>query len=454
MPGPSIRSRVARALWPALAAWVVGAQAASVCDDPTSTPPPQPPGWQATQRLSSASSGPVTTVEPALATNAGGAIVVAWHATQPRPGTQPPVYENRPYVARLPSCPLAVKALEPTVSVWQLPDAPVVLAIDAQGRAMAVWRHDLDGVSAGLMASETAPGVDWSAGTMVAGGLGDRPVVYRLGMAADGHAFLAWTDRDKGLRVQRRLPAGGWTFPTLMEGPKVYTDTFELAVSSGGSAFVHWTTELGPNRSYVRRYANGAWSPVRELPASHNKPGRLAVNAAGRALVASWNWGMGQIPIVNTFEPASGWGPDVTVPSFERPLALALDDAGRAVMVGGPLGNGIAAVRRPDGTWLAPVVMGGIAEWPKLFEDGVLDVGIDGLGRALVVWHEANVIWARHHRGECSGLTLNCGWGPATALSTGPVAAVGRPRVAVWADGRAVAVWRQGSDVYLRRYQP
>ena len=111
-------------------------------------------------------------------------------------------------------------------------------------------------------------------------------------------------------------------------------------------------------------------------------------------------------------------------------------------------------VWRPDGAWRAPVVMGGIADWPKLHHDGVLDVGIDGLGRALVVWHEANVIWARHHRGECSGLTLNCGWGPATALSTGPVAAVGRPRVAVWADGRAVVVWRQGSDVYLRRYQP
>lgn len=97
---------------------------------------------------------------------------------------------------------------------------------------------------------------------------------------------------------------------------------------------------------------------------------------------------------------------------------------------------------------------GGIAEWPEVYDEPLADLGIDGQGRALVVWHEAGVIWARHHRGECTGLTFNCGWGPAVAVSEGPLAAVGRPRAAVWADGRAVVVWRQGTDIYLRRYQP
>lgn len=442
-------ARATRCL-PVLAAAWLGASRAAPCLEPLPPPPAPPPGWQATEQLSSPATGPVTTSAPALAVNAKGTVLVAWHARQPKPLTQPPVYEDRVQVARHTRCEgWTSGTLGPALS---LPPqgAPVEAAIDAQGRAWVAWRAALPGHTP-LVVSEAAPGGDFDFGSVVAAGaMSDLPITYRLGVTGNGEAFLAWTDSQQGLQLVRRPSAGAWTAPLQLEGPAtVYTLSFGLAVSTGGSAVVHWST--GDFKGHVRRYAGG-WSAVHHLAAQPSLPGPLAVDATGRAVVVRWQ--IGKSPRVSDYDPAFGWSPDVAVAGFERSLGVALDSSGRAVMFGGPAGNGIAVVRRPDGAWRAPAVMGGIDGWPQVYQEPVADIGIDGNGRALMVWLESGVVWARHHRGECTGWNLNCGWGPTVALSAGPLPAEGRPRAAVAADGRAVVVWRQGTDLFLRRYQP
>ena len=212
-----------------------------------------------------------------------------------------------------------------------------------------------------------------------------------------------------------------------------------VAVDAGGDAFAAWTRS-GTVQA-AERPAGGTWSAAQAL--SGNCLGahsvRLAVNAAGRAVVV-WECSKGGNTSVQASTRAAGrsWsGPhDLSAPGQDAHVPqVALDRAGDTLAVWAR-SNGTdvivqAALQRPSGAWLAPEDVSG----PGLDVDRP-DVALDSHGNGVAVWQSSDGynsvirVAARSAAGS---------WSTSQALSSDGYSE--RPQVRVDSAGGAVAVW-------------
>jgi len=240
----------------------------------------------------------------------------------------------------------------------------------------------------------------------------------------------------------------------------------------------------------------------------------LAVNASGAA-VAVWEQyepGKGQI-WTNRFDPKTGWGTPEMLWTYDQPVRypqVALDPSGNAITIWQADGYGerssIWSSRySPDGDWTAaepidPDFLGnradprvamddrgnGMAVWgrwdgenssavarrfapsegwgaiQRLDDDRVLYAGaprvaVDPEGNAIVIWNGDDGQRANIHANYFS---VKDGWGPPENIDNRTVGSAGQHQVAMDAEGNAIAVWRQdsevgeGSKIFANRFTP
>lgn len=266
------------------------------------------------------------------------------------------------------------------------------VAVNADGKAVAVWEQPGSGVLDSIMASYYTPGIGWSSVVTIETGSGhaEEPVVsidlagnaISIWKQTDGNAFSIWANR---------FTAGlGWGTATVIEAGVSPTFSPALAMDGSGNALAVW---LQPSTLLANRFEPGTgWKGTTLVSAGFAAPPDIAMNADGKAVVV---WGDGDHILASRYSSGTGWSPPTRV------------DVGLDPITGTPN--------------------------PK--------ITIDSAGTAITIWQN------RTSRFTGNYSTLTSGWQTPTVLSpTGccPFAEV-LFRISSASTGNAVAVWREGN---------
>jgi hypothetical protein len=235
-------------------------------------------------------------------------------------------------------------------------------------------------------------------------------------------------------------------------------------MGADGSAVVVWTQFDGErgdiwSNCYTRR---DGWSFARSIETSLRDATtpQVAVDARGNA-VAVWEQSDGMRYAIwsNRYTPSAGWG------VAERIEAEQADDATNPQVAVDARGNAVAVWEQSDGTrfdvWsnrYTPSARWGVPERIETEEAGDAsspEVGVDAEGNAFAVWEQfagaRSGIWSNRY-------TPSRGWGTAERIDAANTADAREPRVAVGPAGSAVSVWRQsgttGDGIWSNRYTP
>jgi hypothetical protein len=175
------------------------------------------------------------------------------------------------------------------------------------------------------------------------------------------------------------------------------------------------------------------------------------------------------LPIVGCDDPGGvgGTGGAVTDGQWDEPTVIEVHEAGYVdsprVAVD-PSGNAIAVWSQRDGAGVSTIMANRFtpaAGWNAaelLTTDDAGDyadsprVAIDANGNAIAVWTQAGRTWANR-------FTPAAGWGVAERIATEDASGLSDPpQVAIDANGNAIAVWIQvgavGLDVWFNRFSP
>lgn len=324
-------------------------------------------------------------------------------------------------------------------------DGPHV-AMDARGNAIAVW-YQQDGVMRNIWASRYERATGWSAPFTIEqnAALADSP---QVAMDADGNAIAVWIQMHVGapsLWASRFTPAGGWEAPELLElmdGSAAITP--RIAMNAAGDAVVAWYQQEATTNVYVNRFVPGSgWQGVQSIeahPLQAQLPG-VAVTPSGHAVVAWQQRDVGGTwDLFASSAPAGGaWSTPVAVEQAGGDVAgfdLAAAPDGSVVAAWRQVGGQYqcwAAFFRADGGWAQPHRL----DSEPTACHGVR-VAADSLGGAQFVWSQdvgaTTAIWSNRYAPAT-------GWGTAATLTTGGEAL--EPAISVDAVGNALATWMQ-----------
>jgi hypothetical protein len=285
--------------------------------------------------------------------------------------------------------PLAVHTARPGLT----PD----VAIDGQGRAVAVWSQGV-GSAFRPFASFYTPYVGWTVPVeleTVRAGNAEQPAVA---MNAAGRAVAVWVLRNGAqadLYAAEYAPGGGWSSPRMVESRTEPVSTPRVTVDDAGNALAVWRQSDGTAESAwaARLMVGVGWSAplLLELDAGATTAPALASVPTGEALVAWTQPDAGGTARVRAsrFAPDTGWTVADQLPgaATQAPVAVALSLDGSAVLVfRGPMGaapsiSAFAARYVPGAGWSPAVELGAAlssAEEPS--------VAMDPWGRALAAW--------------------------------------------------------------------
>lgn len=281
-----------------------------------------------------------------------------------------------------------------------------VLAKHPRGQSLVVGADDVTTVvwSTGVPGRriETVrrgPGGRW--GTPVVIGRGVSPAVRADGA---GNVTVAWISQRRGttdgVRAAGRPARGHWSDPVRLSrdrripGYVPAADGVQgashvaLAAGAGGAVEVAWdwaSSELG-QRSRIQsahRQPGGAWTgPQDATPASGANTPQVGVDERGDVVLLSVRQAFGHPQVVSVRRrPAGGaWSEPVTVASEGYGPILAVDRAGRAIVVLTPDFNRVRAVTMPAaGRWGRPHHLS-----PRGVEIRDYDLALSGSGDAAV----------------------------------------------------------------------
>lgn len=232
------------------------------------------------------------------------------------------------------------------------------VAIDAAGRAVAVWRR-LDGRTGEhhLWSSRaTAAGV-WSAPERLESNAGSVAEIRLAVDRSSGRGMVSWiqTGATVDLRARALDPATGWGAAALVESGAGMVGVSSVGVDANGNAVAVWS-QIGPATGFSI-FANrftlaGGWGTAglietNEVIGSVDGDPIVAVGPAGDA-VAVWKRSNGTSGHLwtNRFGVASGWGAAVqlvTDAGVDQSIGrhdLAMDANGNAVLVWGQIDLG------------------------------------------------------------------------------------------------------------------
>lgn len=382
-----------------------------------------------------------------------------------------------------------VTGLSPTTELVSSPGNPVQelnAGIDDQGRAAVGWREYSNEPSTGgqyvLNAASQQYGSAWGSIQRIDGPARNSiPDIFEIGVSRTGKRLLLWTDHAVQLTDIDHASDGPFT-----PSPGNSSEHAEFAFESGGAAWVVWDTwDFSGQAIGTRRLsAAGTWGdPVAlgQTSASSRCAEHLAVADDGSVMVLFPAMVQSiETLIARRFTPISGWS---------DPRALdTVGSNGTATMIGAsvamdPEGNALAVwatettvmVGRDGG----PTVNHPQSElrsqrftvsdgWAAEHETLDVPVGIPGTlpnasfaanRRALALDDAANgflVVVTEGGEVRAARWLAGSGWQPSMTLGTVPLqewpSPSAAPQLSVNKNGRAVALWRNGSNLIMRRF--
>jgi Divergent InlB B-repeat domain len=261
---------------------------------------------------------------------------------------------------------------------------PVLTAIDASGRVLAVWYQWSQPVGGPrrLMANRYLPGAGWGVPVEVAPAGPTRALLEpQLALdPASGQAMLAWVQREAPgatytVQSRRFEPSAGWG-PVQLVADRLGGLGLRVGMDGQGRSLAVWTfvEPTGVFKLQASRHQpGGPWSAPQRIGSdtSFDAYASLAVAPGGDALVVAG--GFGSDLWSNRFSGATGtWGQAATVVEdsrTDRTLVypeVAIDSSGRAVMVWNQLdtangGTSTMVSRRYASGWAATDVPLGAA---------------------------------------------------------------------------------------------
>jgi hypothetical protein len=277
---------------------------------------------------------------------------------------------------------------------------------------------------------------------------------------------VVWEQVASSIWSNRYTVGSGWeTAASLDNGDGGHATDPHIAIDLNGNAIAVWhqSDGLRENIWSNRSTPDGGWDTAELIETDdygHAGDPRVAMDPEGNA-IAVWHQsdGLRANILANWFRPDDGWG---------TARRIEMDDAGEGRLPDVAMdssGNAIVVWHQSNGTrfdiWSNRLSTNGAlsaAERIETNDEGDATdarVGIDADGHAIAVWKQFDGItvdiWSNRY-------TPGVGWGTARRIERNDQGDALSPRVAVSANGDAVAVWPQfdGSryDVWSNAYTP
>lgn len=301
-----------------------------------------------------------------------------------------------------------------------------------------------------------------------------------LTAAADtGHTFSGWGGACSGTVSTCTLPitqsrsvvasfatqtaAVAWGAALAVESSgdfNVHPQYHLNAISSNGNAMVIWQQsdglpDGGVSKVWSRYYVAGqGWGPVMQVPGLQDfnsrwlVGGKLFLDPQGMA-----TWIRPDLD-VRRYTAANGWsGPILppTRPSGAGQFSAGVMHANGDISVVTTLSDVYQITLSANGPWQT---------WTRIDSSGALDTDVADIARssdgsAMVIWSERNPGDSNYSM-KAARYVPGSGFGAPVTIdnSLDSVASDSPPRVAMDASGNAMAVWRQGSSIWVNQFSP
>jgi hypothetical protein len=278
-----------------------------------------------------------------------------------------------------------------------------------------------------------------------AGVTASRPLIATDGT---GDVVAIWRELDGDSSVIRAAtrPKGGDWSSERVSARAPDTESPALAMDGDGNAVAAWHRSDGGS-SVVQaavRPAGGGWSAPEDLSSAEDPAFDVELAAEHGRIAAVWVVLHNRHTLIrSSTRPVDGaWSPPQTIAGpVGNPgsPAIALDDRGGAVAAW-RWSNGAyrvvqAASMTPEGTWSTPTVLSGAsrnATPPRL--------AMDADGRAIAGWLRSNGDWTV---AQVASRSPDGSWGQPVSLSTRAGNARGLD-LDMTRDGHAIVSWKQG----------
>ena len=223
-------------------------------------------------------------------------------------------------------------AVRPAGGSWQQPQelanpelaGRLGVAIDPQGRAIAIWQEGEDSDALNVVASLRPAGGQWSAGKPLTDSAVLDPAV---GVDGAGSITVAWIRDGLPQVVERPIASGTWQ-PSRSLSLFSDASSLKLAVGRDGTSAVIWIREGHPYAAV--RSAAGAWTGAEKLAGSEAGNPAVTVTRTG-TVAAAWQTDDGAVEAA-VHPPGGGWSAAGGIGSGFAPR-LAADAAGNVVAV-------------------------------------------------------------------------------------------------------------------------
>lgn len=287
----------------------------------------------------------------------------------------------------------------------------------------------------------------------------------QIAVDAAGRALAVWEQfEDSRHKIwANRFDGTSWEEAEIIEtGTGGTASAPDVAINAGGQAFAVWTQFDGTRDNVsVNRFDGSAWETAEVIDVDDGGSSRapqIAIDAAGRAIVVwaqfdgSWyrilarrfdgsNWGAAELIEADN----SGRLGDASAPQ------IVLDANGRALAVWEQFDgsrNNIWSNRFDGSAWGTP----GRIQTDVASDASAPQIAINPDGQAFAVWTQSDGtrdnIWANRFDGNA--------WGAAEQIETDNAGGASNPQIALNADGRAVAVWQQSdgarNNIWANRF--
>ncbi|WP_286220884.1 Ig-like domain-containing protein [Marinobacter apostichopi] len=324
------------------------------------------------------------------------------------------------------------------------------IAVDADGRALAVWEQFED--SRHKIWANRFDGTSWGVAEIIEAGSGGAASAPQIALNAGGQAVAVWTQVGN-TRISvwaNRFDGSAWGAAEVIDvDDLVNSRSPQVAIDADGRAIAIWAQFDGSwYRIWTRRFDGTDWGAA-ELIEADNSGGlgdasvpQIVLDASGRALAVWAQFDGSRTNIWGNRFDGSAWGTasriqtDIASEAAAPQIAINPDGQAFAVWIqsDGTRDN-IWANRFDGNAW-------GTAEQIETDNAGGASgpqIALDADGGAIAVWQQfdgaRNNIWANRFDGGA--------WGAAEQIETDNAGSAVAPQIALDAKGRALAVWHQ-----------
>lgn len=321
-------------------------------------------------------------------------------------------------------------------------DADLSVALK-NGFGVAVWPMRVCSGTSCAIASEiwgatyangtwTTPTAAFATGSQVSASTVGRAVA----IDDQGRAMAVWNQRGPQfaqIMASRYVPGTGWSTPIRIDSENLGNATdAAVAIDAAGNAYVAWSQNSGTTppvvaNLWVNRFNGSAWGTATKLNVSGSAT--FPSVTAGAAGFAAVTWSQGTNVMGSIFKTGSWSAPAVVGAGFDRSNALVLPDS--SVVVVWPSTSDVLA-NRYTGAWGTATPID--AQTTTVQSDMALATSSDS--KAIALWVQGQDVWQSRFN-PAQGV-----WGSASKIEAAAGAA-NDISLEFSTTGRGLAVWSQ-----------